>query len=347
MSSEKVVIVNNISIVFPAESEVILQQNSLSVSVRKNSGLTTIRYSVVVECAVADECVDLERSRFFSARSNTIETVSFGLRAGAQVIHRNSGRMGESECDIESQMTEVIGSDHFHQWTVYRQINRQWVSVQCTTLGGIVGWEEIEPEWSRIIQSIRPIDDLASGTTPLGTELATTTESDALEWLACDGGPHLLLPVELADAWTGFTGAGPGPVVHGDYARAIAVDEPFGIVDVGSGGALVLAGDPALTGCRVGDGGRLVDLFAIDELAGLYDELVDAASPELDRLSDSGWRLRLTTPGLVLLFAGEIVGETAYGQIEIGAPAGEYAVLTGRYEGEEGVVRLARLRRIG
>jgi len=63
----------------------------------------------------------------------------------------------------------------------------------------------------------------------------------ALPSAVCDGGPHIVVPADLASGWRGAIGAGT------DYSRACDVAEPVGIISVGRGCALVIGGSPPFT----------------------------------------------------------------------------------------------------
>lgn len=74
-----------------------------------------------------------------------------------------------------------------------------------------------------------------------------------VRWVACDGGPHLLLPSELATSWSGICPPRDGRVINAkfrwsgdrtepasDYDAACDVDDLVGLVALGEGFALVL-----------------------------------------------------------------------------------------------------------
>jgi hypothetical protein len=52
-----------------------------------------------------------------------------------------------------------------------------------------------------------------------------------LDWVACDGGPHLFAPRDLAASWH---------ATEAEYAAACAVSDVLGMIPVGSGFGLVL-----------------------------------------------------------------------------------------------------------
>lgn len=93
---------------------------------------------------------------------------------------------------------------------------------------------------------------------------------DPRDWVASNGGPLIVLPLEIAHHWRGISpppgvaasegwiwGQPDGPVC--DFDRACQVDDYVGMVDVGPGVGLVLGDDPmATTFLPSGDGGILL-----------------------------------------------------------------------------------------
>jgi hypothetical protein len=88
----------------------------------------------------------------------------------------------------------------------------------------------------------------------------------ALEWITGSGGPLLLLPEELLEAWSGIDPPLGGRVIdvrrrwdpdHAatDYDRACEIDTLIANVEVGHGRGIVLAGEPYPTGVVRRDGG--------------------------------------------------------------------------------------------
>lgn len=78
----------------------------------------------------------------------------------------------------------------------------------------------------------------------------------SLSWVACDGGPHILLPSEVAGTWSGTQVPGNGRAVNAkfrwngdlsepasDYDAACDINELAGLVQVGTYQGLVLGDD--------------------------------------------------------------------------------------------------------
>src|SRR5215472_14920531 len=77
-------------------------------------------------------------------------------------------------------------------------------------------------------------------------------QESALHWLACGGGPLILLSGEHVTAWLGYTRAdavgapsgGTRPSGQTDYERARAVQDDLGLVAVDGGQGLVVSTEP-------------------------------------------------------------------------------------------------------
>ena len=155
------------------------------------------------------------------------------------------------------------------------------------------------------------------------------------EYLACDGGPHLVLPSELSKQWKG--GGSPLAVLNplSDYRRACdaVTNQHMALIRVGSGLAMVLAAPLLSAWGRSPEG--WIDIYYLD---GWSDTNTDAmvkravAATPTSAMTDSGKVMTLTKPGLILLFAGDKPGNTAYGEHSIPIDPGVYRILEGRYK---------------
>jgi hypothetical protein len=159
---------------------------------------------------------------------------------------------------------------------------------------------------------------------------------------AADGGPHILLPDELRGAWRG----GNGISTSDDYARAGKVTGSFGLIPVGSGQGLVLAGSPGMAAIATRSDGRGADVIVLeswtsDNLDALIDESL-AALPT-GKLTDTKKTLTITASGATLIFAGDRPGNTAYGEERIKLEPGPYALHEGRHKSNMGELVLCRL----
>lgn len=154
------------------------------------------------------------------------------------------------------------------------------------------------------------------------------------EYLACDGGPHLVIPTRLLPAWHGSRINLTNPLDPAtDYGRACAIKGKFALITVGSGKALVLADPPMSTWTRISDGGQL----AIVVLNGWgdmnLDGLVDRALADLpaDKMTDTGERWSIEGSELTHLYAGDEAAKSVYGVYSMPVESSTYRILEGRH----------------
>jgi hypothetical protein len=170
-------------------------------------------------------------------------------------------------------------------------------------------------------------------------------------YLACDGGPHLVLPKELSRRWEGAGSVLAALSPSSDYGRACAAvaRQEMALIPVGSGLAMVLA-DPPLSAWGHSPEGWL-DIYRLGAWA---DTNIDAmikravAATPTSAMTDTGKVMTLVEPGLILLFAGDKPGSTAYGEHAIPIGPGSYRILEGHYQtGVPEDVRVFRLQPTG
>jgi len=168
---------------------------------------------------------------------------------------------------------------------------------------------------------------------PNSPKVAGMSEFD---YLACDGGPHLVLPKEWSGNWKG-TGSLLGVLSpSSDYGRDCAATDKqkIALIPVGSGGAMVLANPPLSAWGHSPEG--WVDIYYLEAWA---DTNTDAllkraiAATPTSAMTDSGKVMTLTESGLILLFAGDKPGSTAYGEYPIPIESVSYRILEGHYKG--------------
>jgi hypothetical protein len=167
---------------------------------------------------------------------------------------------------------------------------------------------------------------------------STVTEQppgmNEFEYLASDGGPHLVLPKELSGKWKGSSGFFFLLSSKNDYSRACAAttNQMIALLAVGSGQAIVL-GNPPLSAWGHSPEGW-IDIYNLQAWADTNtDALIKRAVTNTltSGMKDSGKVIKLNQPGLILLFAGDKPGNTAYGEHDIPIGAGSYRILEGHY----------------
>jgi hypothetical protein len=171
------------------------------------------------------------------------------------------------------------------------------------------------------------------------------------DYLACDGGPHLILPGSLSKAWKGVRSMSDVIDPASDYGRACAAvkNQRMALVPVGTGQAIVLQGPPLSAWGRSPEG--WVDVYYLEswkdtDLDALIGRAV-AATPSA-AMKGTDQTIKLEEPGLILLYAGDRPGDGAYGQHPIPIDAGSYRVIEGQYRvAQEEAVTIYRLRPSG
>ncbi len=155
------------------------------------------------------------------------------------------------------------------------------------------------------------------------------------DYLACDGGPHLVLPKELSRQWKGAGSVLAALSPASDYGRACAAvtNQHMALIPVGSGQAMVLAGPPLSAWGRSPEG--WIDIYYLEAWA---DTNADAllkrvvSGTPTSAMTDTGKVITLTQAGLILLFAGDKPGSAAYGEYAIPIDSGSYRILEGHYK---------------
>ena len=168
------------------------------------------------------------------------------------------------------------------------------------------------------------------------------------DYLACDGGPHLVLPKELSRQWKGAGSVLAVLSPSSDYGRACAAvtTQHMALISVGSGQAMVLADPPLSAWGRSPEG--WIDIYYLDAWPDTNTDAVikrAVAATPTSAMTDTRKVMTFREPGLVMLFAGDKPGSTAYGEYAIPIGAGSYEILEGHYKfGTNEEVHVYRLR---
>jgi hypothetical protein len=171
------------------------------------------------------------------------------------------------------------------------------------------------------------------------------------DYLACDGGPHLVLPKSLRTDWKGIHSPADAVNPASEYGKACAAvaNRRMAVIAVGSGQAILLQDPPMSAWGRSHE--SWVDLYYLE---GWKDEELDAligravAATPTSGMKDTGKTIKLDEPGLILLYSGDRPGDTVYGEHHIPIETGSYRVLEGQYRvGQKEAVTIYRLRPSG
>ena len=171
---------------------------------------------------------------------------------------------------------------------------------------------------------------------------STSDPAPPLEWISCDGGPHLLMPQSLRGVWRGSGPPFDGRVVDArfrwtmdaadpatDYDAACDVDDAVGVIEVAGRQAVVLGDEVPLSTwlpCAAFDGGVLVVALAWESER--FDGTVRAAVDllTLDHFGATGLVFALDQPGCLLCAACDAGPDWLYSTQDIDIPAGRYAL---------------------
>lgn len=169
-------------------------------------------------------------------------------------------------------------------------------------------------------------------------------------YFACDGGPHLVLPKAVAAQWNGSDALGliTGKLT-GDYGRACAVPAPFGMIPIGNNQALVLAESPPMSAWGRSPDGDGVDVYLLESWKTTnLDALIESAIAATPTTSMIDSKIIWTFDAIdaVLMFAGDKIGSSAYGQLDIALPAGKYRILKSHYNDPQGTLWIIRLKKM-
>jgi hypothetical protein len=165
-------------------------------------------------------------------------------------------------------------------------------------------------------------------------------------YVSADGGPHMLLPVQAALAWTGVSSAAAVMDPKSDYGRACAAttNVQMASIAVGSTRALVFA-DPPMTAWGTSADG-LVEIYYLDSWTGMnLDGLIDKATAALPTgaMTKTAATFTMSQPDAFLLFAGDTPDSSAYGVERVTIAPGTYNVFTGTYSKNGEIVIIYRL----
>lgn len=168
----------------------------------------------------------------------------------------------------------------------------------------------------------------------------------ALTYVETEGGPFILLPLELKKAWKGTGDDDEDDDAESDYDRANEFLSTVGVLEVGDGQVLVL-GEAEVTAFReTSDGGVFIQRVCGDEDADVL-AAVDGA------LAGKKWKplkAKLTVAGkgkLALFDSAYAYADADTDEVlKVSLAAGSYAIETARVEKGEVEVGLVRLRRV-
>jgi len=130
-----------------------------------------------------------------------------------------------------------------------------------------------------------------------------------------------------------------------DYGRACSIDGSWGLINVGKGSALVLA-DPPMVSWAFSEDGEYVDVFVLQMWNIMdLDSLIDKALVEtsVDAFKKTDAFLEVGQDGVLIVYAGDKIGDPLYGESTISIDSGKYIIYTAYYKDKDGEVAIYRL----
>ncbi len=162
---------------------------------------------------------------------------------------------------------------------------------------------------------------------------------DDLDWVSCDGGPHLFAAHEWASLWQ---------ATDAEYAVACAAGDPLGVIPVGPGTGLVLGGDVPLSvwvpAGAFGSGTLVVPRVWHDEIPA-EDFLSMVSGVSAASFTDTGLVISSPSNGFLLCAACDSGPGWVYSTAEIPLSAGSYRIHTTDAEVGDWSLRLHALDR--
>ncbi|MGA2557743.1 MAG: Imm21 family immunity protein, partial [Verrucomicrobiota bacterium] len=164
----------------------------------------------------------------------------------------------------------------------------------------------------------------------------STSRNQKYQYLACDAGPHILVPRAVSAKWKGHEINLTNPLDPStDYGRACAVTGKWGIISVAGSNALVLA-NPPMSACKPDLKEEPIEIYVLQAWSSTnLDELLDRAITHTpsEGFANTGAKLTFDGSGGLLLYAGDKPGDPNYGESVIPTKAATYSLFTAHYEG--------------
>ncbi|MCK5272536.1 MAG: hypothetical protein KAJ52_08155 [Sedimentisphaerales bacterium] len=176
----------------------------------------------------------------------------------------------------------------------------------------------------------------------------STPGMEKYKYLCSDGGPFIVIQNSLSSKWRGHKINMANPLdPKTDYGRACSIKDKWGMITVGMGTALVLA-DPPMISLGRSEGDKCIDIYVLQMWSNQnLDSLIDQAlsGTSVDEFIDTGKLLEVDDSGLLILYAGDKVGDTIYGELNIAVNYGIYSLYKAHYRDKNVELDIYRLRK--
>ena len=147
-------------------------------------------------------------------------------------------------------------------------------------------------------------------------------EKAILNWIECDGGPHILLEKHLVEKWEAVN-------CSSHYDKACEIDDYIGLLPVGDGYGIVISEDvPRSTWIEANDkkGGYLVVLNYVEENIDENTIIQNIKGIDENLFEPSGLQVSIKDHSLFLFAACDYGPDWIYSYSDISIEPGKYAI---------------------
>lgn len=177
-------------------------------------------------------------------------------------------------------------------------------------------------------------------------EMEAETGMNKYEYLCSDGGPFIVIPKSLSTKWKGHKINLLDPLnPKTDYGRACSVEGNWGKIKVDNGEALVFA-DPAMISWKYFEEKGHLEVYVLKMWKTTdMDSLLDQAISNItsDSFKDTAITMSVDDSGLILIYAGDKIGDSMYGESHLAVDPGLYKIHVAHFKNENEEIELYRL----
>lgn len=166
------------------------------------------------------------------------------------------------------------------------------------------------------------------------------------EYLCSDGGPFIIIPKSLSRKWKGHKINLINPLdPKTDYGRACSIGSNWGKIKVGDGEALVFA-DPPMISWKYFEEEKYLEIYVMKfwkttDLDSILDRVI--SNIKSDSFKDTDATIHIDDSGLILVYAGDKIGDSLYGESYLAVDPGLYKIHAANFKNENEEIDLYRL----
>ena len=172
------------------------------------------------------------------------------------------------------------------------------------------------------------------------------TGMEKYDYLCSDGGPFIMISKSLGTKWKGYKINLLDPLdPKTDYGRACNVGGTWGKIIVGDGESLVFT-DPPMISWKYFDDQEYLEIYVLKswnttDMDSILDQVISSTTS--DSFEDTNTTIQIDDSGLVLLFAGDEVGDAMYGESYLMIDSGLYNIYSANFKNKNEEIDLYRL----